>query len=607
MRTISLSGVFLLILYPLSRLCAAEEKLVQTSKGTIRGMKVKRASLSSRDIYSFVGIPYAKPPVGKLRFKPPEEMEFWSGVRDTTDNKMFCPQIQKYTVSKGSYTGVEDCLYLNVYTSQDPANLNSNTKSIPVLVYVHGGEFQNGGKDEVGPQFLLDKSMVLVVVNYRLGILGFLSTDDDEAPGNNGLKDQFLALKWVKENIAKFGGDPNKVTIYGHDAGAASVSFHMVSELTKGYFHRAITSSGSGFAPWALINGSREYAVKVARYFQCPVDDNQMMVDCLQDKTAQQLVTSQVQIQNVTFLPTIEKNADEAFLVHHPKEAYEQGRAHKVPLISSVTGNEGSLKYYSLLEEVRKQNSSRYIIEFLLKPHFKYDDDLVTVISAAKYYYLGDTNFNDWTASSPKLIEAGNPTWMYVFNYFGERSLRSVVSENGVTTTDYGVAHYDDMFYVFNTSYDNSFPNYPRIVNSDKNTLRVLINCIYNFMETGEITKQYPAGEWKKFTVDNLAFFNFSNTYPQYTTQYGYRQSAVRFWNVLVPELLEIEASRPTPSTLSPEELANINSEYKQAATVLAVFVAVVVLVCLGILGFVYNSRKKIKYMSASSVPNPQK
>ncbi|XP_076358815.1 esterase FE4-like [Tachypleus tridentatus] len=188
--------------------------------------------------------------------------------------------------------------------------------------------------------------MVLVVVNYRLGILGFLSTDDDEAPGNNGLKDQFLALKWVKENVAKFGGDPHKVTIYGHDAGAASVSFHMVSGLTKGYFHRAITSSGSGFAPWALINGSREYAVKIARYFQCPVNNNRLMVDCLQDKTAEQLVTSQLQIQNVTFLPTIETNADQAFLIHHPKQAYEQDRVHQVPLISSVTGNEGSLKYY---------------------------------------------------------------------------------------------------------------------------------------------------------------------------------------------------------------------------------------------------------------------
>ncbi|XP_076308860.1 esterase SG1-like [Tachypleus tridentatus] len=81
-------------------------------------MKVKMASLSSRDIYSFIGIPYAKPPVGKRRFKPPEEMEFWSNVRDAVDNKMFCPQIKKYGVTKGSFTGQEDCLYLNVFTSQ---------------------------------------------------------------------------------------------------------------------------------------------------------------------------------------------------------------------------------------------------------------------------------------------------------------------------------------------------------------------------------------------------------------------------------------------------------------------------------------------------------
>ncbi|KAL3282159.1 hypothetical protein HHI36_005354 [Cryptolaemus montrouzieri] len=162
----------------------------------------------------------------------PVPIEPWKDVLDATKPHAVCPQRDIYRRTD-LIEGDEDCLYLNVYTPRLPSE---NLELLPVMVFFHGGGFLCGGGNSYwyGPDVLLDRDIVLVVTNYRLGALGFLSTGDSVSPGNYGLKDQSLALKWVKKNIEYFGGDPDSITLFGESAGGASANYHMLSPLSKG-------------------------------------------------------------------------------------------------------------------------------------------------------------------------------------------------------------------------------------------------------------------------------------------------------------------------------------------------------------------------------------
>ena len=170
-------------------------------------------------------------------FQAPQPVGTWSDVRDATEDGNLCPQ---YDISSSAPMGDEDCLNLNVYSPK------LDSKKRAVVVYIHGGAFIMGGGASYffGPGYLLEQNIVLVTFNYRLGPLGFLSTSDSSAAGNQGLLDQVMVLQWVRDNIDKFGGDPDKVTIMGEDAGAASVTLMAMSPLATGLFHRAIALSG---------------------------------------------------------------------------------------------------------------------------------------------------------------------------------------------------------------------------------------------------------------------------------------------------------------------------------------------------------------------------
>lgn len=187
-------------------------------QGTLKGLFKK--TLNNRWIASFEGIPYAKPPVGENRFKKSIPADPWYGILNATREPPICLQYDFFfepAVLKGS----EDCLFINVYTPKLPAG-EEKTELLEVLAFIHGGAFVTGKSGSYKPFVLLDRNILLVTFNYRLGPLGFLSTEDSVVPGNNGLKDQVLALEWIQKNIAAFGGDPEKVTIAGLSAGGAS-------------------------------------------------------------------------------------------------------------------------------------------------------------------------------------------------------------------------------------------------------------------------------------------------------------------------------------------------------------------------------------------------
>lgn len=208
---------------------------IQTQDGQVQGQE-ETVDVFRRH-FSYKGIPYAAPPVGNLRFRAPVRPAPWSGVRQAFNHGAICPQLG---LTGDAVSGNENCLFLNVYTPTSMSGV------LPVMVYIHGGGFGagSGNSDQLGPEIILTEDVIYVSVNYRLSVLGFINTGDAESPGNNGLKDIILALRWVQSNIGFFGGNPNDVTILGTSAGGAAVHALVLSPAASGLFHKAQSHSG---------------------------------------------------------------------------------------------------------------------------------------------------------------------------------------------------------------------------------------------------------------------------------------------------------------------------------------------------------------------------
>ena len=235
---------FLLALTPAAGVRAADQ--VRIASGTLQG-----TTLPDSNIRTFLGIPFAAPPVGKLRWQAPQPVQPWDGIRKADAFGPRCMQRNIYSDMIFRDQGPsEDCLYLNVWTPAQSAG-----ERLPVMVWIFGGGFQAGSPSEPRQdgENLAQKGVVVVSCNYRLGIFGFFSDpalakeSPHHAAGNYGLMDQIAALRWVRENIAAFGGDPHNVTIFGESAGAFSVSAIMASPLAHGLFQKAIGESGAFF------------------------------------------------------------------------------------------------------------------------------------------------------------------------------------------------------------------------------------------------------------------------------------------------------------------------------------------------------------------------
>jgi carboxylesterase type B len=294
--------------------------------------------------YSFRGIPYAEPPVGNLRFANPKRYsQTWRDVR-TYDK--FGPKCAQYNHFGYKFSGKEDCLTLNVFV---PRKVVQRHLLAPVIFYIHGGAFMFGGSQYYGAEnFMIDQRMVVVTVNYRLGILGFLSTEDLVMPGNLGLKDQVEALRWVQRNIAAFMGDPKLVTLSGFSAGAASVHLHFMSGLTKGLFNNGISHSGTALDPWVMQEDAEKKAHDTAARFGCnKTSAATWIVDCLRKVPVRDLVMFASHYQRILYNPfspfgvVVEPFSPTAFLLAEPKVLLERGWYKNLSWILSETKDEG--------------------------------------------------------------------------------------------------------------------------------------------------------------------------------------------------------------------------------------------------------------------------
>lgn len=248
--------------------------VVQIDGGLIEGRAWE--TRTGETFHAFLKIPFAEPPLNQLRFLDPRPALPWEGILNATEYSPMCTQVNLLSNSPVS----EDCLYLNVFSRSLSSNDSSRLR--PVIVYIHGGAFQLGSASDHEPHLLMERDVVLVTTNYRLGAFGFLSLGTRNIPGNAGFKDQVLALKWVQKNIRYFGGDPDLVTLMGNSAGAYSVTAHMVSPMSKGLFHRVIALSGSITYQRKLESNYLELAQKLAEKMNCTISDTDDMTECLQ-------------------------------------------------------------------------------------------------------------------------------------------------------------------------------------------------------------------------------------------------------------------------------------------------------------------------------------
>ncbi|XP_057609731.1 liver carboxylesterase-like isoform X2 [Chionomys nivalis] len=309
-----------------------------THTGQVRGSLV-HVKDSDVGVHTFLGIPFAKPPVGPLRFAPPEPPEPWSGVRDGTSFPAMCLQTdamklhftEKMNLIMPPMSMSEDCLYLNIYT---PVHAREGS-NLPVMVWIHGGGLVAGmASMNDGSKLTATEEIVVVAIQYRLGVLGFFSTGDKHATGNWGYLDQVAALRWVQQNIAYFGGNPGQVTIFGASAGGTSVSSLVVSPMSKGLFHRAIMQSGVVLMPELISDTSEVVYTVITNLSGCEAKDSEALVHCLRGKTEEEILTIN---QVFTLIPAV---VDGTFLPRHPRELLASVDFHPVPSMIGVDSDE---------------------------------------------------------------------------------------------------------------------------------------------------------------------------------------------------------------------------------------------------------------------------
>ncbi|XP_021951286.1 venom carboxylesterase-6 [Folsomia candida] len=420
---------------------------VVTKYGGLKG--IKSVSRGGRDYFEFLAIPYAKPPTGELRFESPQRPEKWKGVRDAGSYGAQCIQLE---LLLGIIMGDEDCLFLNVFTPK--IKEDDDQKLFPVMIYIHGGLYLNGGSDLWRPHYFMDNDVVLVTINYRLAAMGFLSTGDGVVRGNMALKDQSMALRFVKENIESFGGDPDKITVFGESAGGVSSHFHMLSPMSKGLFHRAISESGTGTHFWVINNQPGPQAQRLGAQVGCPTNDTRAMVDCLKKLDASDIVGVHMEVldplrDHVTiFKPTIEViDDDQAFLTKHPKEIIKSGNFSRLPWIAGVNSEEGLITSAAImanqtLKNLAQNDWSDFVSKLLLFQkndeiaqkirdfYFKDTKDVTTFDNIHKYTnMIGDRGFFTDMHHCIRLHAKWNPTYVYFYSYPGEWTVANLFME----------------------------------------------------------------------------------------------------------------------------------------------------------------------------------
>ncbi|TRY70685.1 hypothetical protein TCAL_10027 [Tigriopus californicus] len=563
--------------------------VVLLSLGKVRGKRAK--TRNGRQIYSFRSVPYALPPVGELRFRLPVPAGSWIGSLDaSTRESPQCPQVSVLSPESKIFLGSEDCLYLNVFTPHLPGA--GRRALFPVMVFFHGGAFNVGSNHSrlYGPDYLLDYGVVLVSVNYRIGPLGFLSLECDDAPGNLGLHDQVLALKWVHEHIGCFGGDRNNVTLFGESAGAMSNFLHLVSPLSRGLFHKVIALSGSGSTPF-LHNDRKPsiYAKAMVKALgidpKLPNSDILLALQALPVKAIMEKSTlfKDWDVTNpLPWKPIVDDFATLSFLPQPFQDLVQQGHVCKnIPILAGCNSEEGLI-----LSAPFHKSQRRWDLLFTQweqwapQLFFNRETDLITesdqsCVSKIKERFFPGAGFpprNDLNlkrleqiyslaifqaplARDLKLLFAQDlPIYSYNFQYQGPMSmvdlfrlpvLKMLLNFSGrhlgakFYQKQLGVCHGDDLFYIF----PFSLMGFPSTIKSasDLRTSEHFLALLTNFAHFGNPTPENKMGfKWEPWSEESKLHLNIGAGLAMGSNLA--LDSHIKFWN----QLLEVNKFEPS-------------------------------------------------------------
>lgn len=466
--------------------------IVESVYGKLEGKEID-------GVYAWKGIPYAKPPVGSLRFRAPQRPDSWEDIRDATSFSPVAPQTQREIMAfyGNEITNMnEDCLYLNVWSP------GADGKKRPVLVWIHGGSFVSGSGSSDwydGASFAAQGDVVVVTINYRLGILGFLHLgviggNEYVTSGNCGILDQVAALQWVQENITEFGGDPNNVTVFGESAGAMSIGVLLGFPSAQGLYKRAILQSGSA----AFVHTS-EKATKVASHFLAALQIEPANLSKLEELPVEQLLQAADHLPPMSLGPVI----DGVSLPKHPHKALSEGSAKDVSIL--IGTNKDEYNIFSVFDPEWK-NADEAKVTALFEKTF---GPLLSVISKEFSEPLSQELFNKlltnhvFTAPALELAELqskqGAPVWMYRFDW------ETPVFDGALKST-----HALELPFVWNTLDKPNIANFTGPSPDRQQLANLMHQAWINFARNGNPnTKNLP--EWPMYDLNNRSTMIFNN------------------------------------------------------------------------------------------------
>ncbi|XP_055064607.1 neuroligin-2b isoform X2 [Misgurnus anguillicaudatus] len=571
-------------------LTAAKHPMVTTGYGKLRGIRKELNNEILGPVEQYLGVPYATPPIGERRFQPPEAPGSWQEIRNATQFAPVCPQnihgvlpeimlpvwFTDNLDAAAAYVQnqSEDCLYLNIYVptedgpltkKHDESSMNRprdedirDRRKKPVMLFIHGGSYMEGTGNMFDASVLAAYGNVIVVtMNYRLGVLGFLSTGDQSAKGNYGLLDQIQALRWLNENIGHFGGDPERITIFGSGAGASCVNLLILSHHSEGLFQRAIAQSGTAISSWSVNYRPLTYTKILAKKVGCSYSDTADLVDCLRRKSFRELVEQDIQPAryHIAFGPVLDGDV----VPDDPEILMQQGEFLNYDILLGVNQGEG-LKFVddSEGEDGISAASFDYTISNFVDNLYEYPVDILRETIKFMYTDWADRDNGDmrrktllalftdhqWVApavATAKLhAEFQSPVYFYTFHHHCQTEARPEWAD---------AAHGDEIPYVFGVPMVGATDLFP--CNFSKNDVMlsaVVMTYWTNFAKSGDPNVPVPQDtkfiHTKPNRFEEVIWTKFSPKDKQYLhiglkprIRDNYRANKVAFWLELVPHL----------------------------------------------------------------------
>lgn len=537
----------------------------------------------------FLGIPYALPPTFEGRFKPPRVHRGWQ-LLQAVDFGPACPQPVRYTgATKGIMDMDEDCLYLNVYSPKTGAGV---AQKYPVMVYIHGGEFIRGASNLFQGHILASfYDVVVVTLNYRLGALGFLSTGDENSPGNYGILDQAMALRWVYDNIEFFNGDRNSITLFGPGAGGASAGLLMVAPQTRNIVRRVIAQSGSALADWALIQDkyrAQNTSRVLGQLLGCSIESSWKLVNCLRTgRSFYELGNAEFspQVGSFPWGPVLDHNftlpgddwyegwreKDWRFLTQTPETLIRAGKFNRnIQYMTGVTTqeaaffvaqNESLSPYYELdgrfFDQKIREHVFRY--NYTLNPNGVYeaikymytfwpDPNNNTIIRDQYINMLSDLYYRAPVDQMVKLmLEQKVPVYMYVLN-------TTVEALNLPQWRKY--PHDIERYFLTGAPFMDTefFPKKEHLqrnmwTDNDRNMSHFFMQTYTNFARYGNPTPQQVLGmHFQRAYQGEIRYLNINTTYNS-SILLNYRQTECAFWTQYLPTVIGVLVPTYPPTT----------------------------------------------------------